>query len=252
MLSGFIEQLLDAPTIPDIRAVFLRAVGHLGFDHFFYAARFMLTVPKVLLRDNPVVFSNLPTELIEQAQKLRDLDQDTWVEWVRNNDGDIAAQDLQDLFGPSRSLALAASHGLGHARIISLRDKVLHSVGAVVVAPHPGADADHLRDCWTRSGREVRVLAWVMHMRIATMQRNLPKVTLTPRQREVLGWRSAGKTVGEIAVILGITAATVEKHMRLAREALGVETTPQAVLKAHVTHQLFQPAEASLTLGGKR
>ncbi|KTF08268.1 hypothetical protein MGSAQ_000238 [marine sediment metagenome] len=52
-------------------------------------------------------------------------------------------------------------------------------------------------------------------------------------------------------MILGITAATVEKHMRLAREALGVETTPQAVLKAHVTHQLFQPAAASLRLGGQ-
>lgn len=251
MLSGLIERLLDAPTIADIRAVFLEAVGQLGYDHALYAARFMLTVPRALLRDNPVVFSNLPPDLIEQAQRLRDLDQDPWVEWVRDNDGDIASDALQDQFGPSRSFGLAAEHGLGHARIISLRDKVLHSVGAVVVMPRQGADAQDLQASWARSGREVRVLSWVMHMRIATMQRNLPKATLTPRQREVLGWRSAGKTVGEIAVILGITAATVEKHMRLAREALGVETTPQAVLKAHVTHQLFQPAAASLRLGGQ-
>ncbi|WP_304613616.1 helix-turn-helix transcriptional regulator [Paracoccus sp. (in: a-proteobacteria)] len=251
MLSGFIERLLDAPTIADIRAVFLEAVGQLGYDHALYAARFMLTVPRALLRDNPVVFSNLPPDLIEQAQRLRDLDQDPWVEWVRDNDGDITSDALQDQFGQSRSLGLAAEHGLGHARIISLRDKVLHSVGAVVVMPRRGADAQDLQASWARSGREVRVLSWVMHMRIATMQRNLPKATLTPRQREVLGWRSAGKTVGEIAVILGITAATVEKHIRLAREALGVETTPQAVLKAHVTHQLFQPAAASLRLGGQ-
>ena len=172
------------------------------------------------MRDNPVVFSNLPPDLIEQAQRLRDLDQDPWVEWVRDNDGDIASDALQDQFGPSRSFGLAAEHGLGHARIISLRDKVLHSVGAVVVMPRRGADAQDLQASWARSGREVRVLSWVMHMRIATMQRNLPKATLTPRQREVLGWRSAGKTVGEIAVILGITAATMEKHRRLAREAL--------------------------------
>lgn len=63
MLSGFIERLLDAPTIADIRAVFLEAVGQLGYDHALYAARFMLTVPRALLRDNPVVFSNLPTLL---------------------------------------------------------------------------------------------------------------------------------------------------------------------------------------------
>lgn len=80
MLSGFIERLLDAPTIADIRAVFLEAVGQLGYDHALYAARFMLTVPRALLRDNPVVFSNLPPDLIEQAQRLRDLDQDPWVE----------------------------------------------------------------------------------------------------------------------------------------------------------------------------
>ena len=38
---------------------------------------------------------------------------------------------------------------------------------------------------------------------------------------------------------MGLTAATVEKHLRLARESMGVETTAQAVLKAAFTNQMF-------------
>lgn len=240
MLSGFIERLLDAATVPEIREVYLDAVAAMGFDHALYAARFMLSVPRGLLRDNPVVFTTLPDDLIARAQQLGDLDNDPWVTWVLQNDGDISARDLQARMGQaSPSLALATQAGLGQAQIISLRDKVLHSVGAVILFPGRGTGPCAHDRLWATKGREARVLSWVMHMRIATMQRTPPPATLTPRQREVLGWRSAGKTVGEIAMILGITPATVEKHMRLAREALGVETTSQAVLKAHVTDQLF-------------
>jgi len=252
MLTGFIERLLDARTVPDIRAVFLEAVQQLGFDHAAYAARFMLSVPKSLMGENPVVFSNLPTDLVAEVRMLPALERDGWIEWALTHDGDIAAQELRDQGRPSPSFALAERHGLAQARIISLRDKVLNSAGAVMVFPFNGAGHADLRDRWQRTGREVRVLSWVLHMRMATMQRHPHGAVLTPRQREVLGWRSAGKTVAEIGVILGITPATVEKHMRLAREALGVETTPQAVLKAHVTHQLVQPVRAGRPAKGSR
>jgi LuxR family transcriptional regulator len=41
---------------------------------------------------------------------------------------------------------------------------------------------------------------------------------------------------------MGLTAATVEKHLRLAREALDVDTTAQAVLKASFQNQIFLTA----------
>ena len=41
------------------------------------------------------------------------------------------------------------------------------------------------------------------------------------------------------AVLMGLTPATIEKHLRLAREALSVETTAQAVLKASFQNQMF-------------
>ncbi len=56
---------------------------------------------------------------------------------------------------------------------------------------------------------------------------------------EALQWVGDGKTAQDIALLMGLTPATVEKHLRLAREALDVETTAQAVLKAAFYNQMF-------------
>ena len=66
-----------------------------------------------------------------------------------------------------------------------------------------------------------------------------PNRTLTRRQREALQWVGDGKTTQDIAQIMGLTQATIEKHLRLARDALNVETTAQAVLKAAFQNQMF-------------
>jgi DNA-binding CsgD family transcriptional regulator len=52
---------------------------------------------------------------------------------------------------------------------------------------------------------------------------------LTPRQREVLHWVSEGKRDSEIAVILGISVRTVEQHVRVCLQNLGVENRAAAV-----------------------
>ena len=52
---------------------------------------------------------------------------------------------------------------------------------------------------------------------------------LTPRQGEVLRWLGEGKRNSEIAVILGISSRTVEKHVEQLFGKLGVETRSAAV-----------------------
>ena len=74
---------------------------------------------------------------------------------------------------------------------------------------------------------------------ILTLPYTAPNRALTSRQREVLEWVGDGKTAQDIGLIMGLTAATVEKHLRLAREALAVDTTAQAVLKAAFANQMF-------------
>ena len=54
-----------------------------------------------------------------------------------------------------------------------------------------------------------------------------------------LEWVGDGKTTQDIALSMGLTSATVEKHPRLVREALSVKTAAQAVLKAALRNQMF-------------
>lgn len=51
---------------------------------------------------------------------------------------------------------------------------------------------------------------------------------LTPRQRECLRAVANHRTYKEVARDLGISDSAVEKHLRSAREKLGVETTAEA------------------------
>jgi LuxR family transcriptional regulator len=78
-----------------------------------------------------------------------------------------------------------------------------------------------------------------VHLKIMTLPVSLPNQALTRRQREALEWVGDGKTMQDIAQIMGLTQATIEKHLRLARETLNVETTAQAVAKAAFQNQMF-------------
>jgi len=59
---------------------------------------------------------------------------------------------------------------------------------------------------------------------------------LTPRQREVLRLIVDGKTMKEIAAVLGLSARTVETHKYQMMEALKVETTAQLIRLAVERH----------------
>lgn len=54
-------------------------------------------------------------------------------------------------------------------------------------------------------------------------------VFLSPRERQILTWVSAGKTYAEISVILSITERTVKFHMSNAMKKLGVNNARHAV-----------------------
>jgi DNA-binding CsgD family transcriptional regulator len=58
----------------------------------------------------------------------------------------------------------------------------------------------------------------------------LSKFGLTPRESHVADWLAVGKTNAEIAVILGASARTIEKHVERVLEKLGVENRTAAAL----------------------
>ena len=82
---------------------------------------------------------------------------------------------------------------------------------------------------------ELQMAAVHMHdavMRSDVISRALRQPKLSAREREVLQWVAAGKTMQDIGDILLISDRTVEVHLRSAREKLGALTTVQAVGRA--------------------
>ncbi len=104
------------------------------------------------------------------------------------------------------------------------------------------ADVDAI---WDRQGDEILAICNMMHLRITHMPFRIARRPLSARQREALEWVAEGKTTQDIATIMGVSPAMVEKHLRLAREALDVETTAHAVAKAAMLNHIFTTQQAA-------
>jgi LuxR family transcriptional regulator len=111
--------------------------------------------------------------------------------------------------------------------------------GAIAMAARHGMSQADVDELWLEHGDVLTVMNNVLHLKILSLPYRAPNRSLTRRQREVLQWVGDGKTTQDIAVLLGLTPATVEKHLRLARQSLSVETTAQAVLKAALNKQMY-------------
>jgi DNA-binding CsgD family transcriptional regulator len=60
---------------------------------------------------------------------------------------------------------------------------------------------------------------------------------LSRRETEVLAWLTEGKTNAEIAIILGTSVRTVDKHLERVFRKLDVETRTAAVARALALQQ---------------
>ena len=100
-------------------------------------------------------------------------------------------------------------------------------------------DQSDIDAVWAEHGSDITLMNNIVHLKILTLPYTAPNRALTPRQVEALEWVGDGKTTQDIAMLMGLTPATVEKHLRLAREALAVETTAHAVMKAVFANQIF-------------
>lgn len=111
--------------------------------------------------------------------------------------------------------------------------------GAMGLTARRGLEQPEVDAIWARHGDEVLAIANMMHLKLTQLPYPVHRRPLTDRQREALEWVADGKTTQDVALLMEISPAMVEKHLRLAREALSVETTAQAVAKASFLNQIF-------------
>ena len=107
------------------------------------------------------------------------------------------------------------------------------------IAAKPGLDQNQVDAIWEEYDHEIEHLCLCFNSCAAQLPQPTKSTDLTDRQFEVLSWVAAGKTSGEIAIILGVSTTAVEKHLQNARRALNVVTSAQAATKAAFLNQLY-------------
>lgn len=241
-------ELTNAKTVEDLWDVHTKHMAAYGFKRLIYAfTRYYSSSAKVAIGDPQdwVLLTNLSSSYVDKFVDDGHYFHGPMIQWALRNDGACSWRWMKEMIGTELEsqkerevIEFNRSYGIATGYTLSFRSVSQRSKGAIALIGDEGMSQDQVDQIWTEHGDELMVLNNVMHLKILALPHSGSR-KLTTRQREVLQWVGDGKTTQDIAILLGLTAATVEKHLRLARESLDVETTAQAVLKAAFYNQMF-------------
>lgn len=168
------------------------------------------------------------------------------VKWALENEGSTSWQIIKDMVSSGvmtkaemRVFEANRDHKVTCGYTISFKSVSPRSKGAIALTGREDMTQDDVDAIWDEHSADLILMNNITHLKIISMPYFGATRGLTKRQLEALHWVGDGKTAADIALLMGLTPATVEKHLRLARNALSVETTAQAVLKAAFQKQMF-------------
>jgi DNA-binding CsgD family transcriptional regulator len=158
----------------------------------------------------------------------------TW-EWVEKayHEKRLTAEEMEAV---RINIQMGVVAGIG----VSFPVTSTRSKGALGLIADKGMSHADVERIFAEKRSEIMAIAHMMHLKIAQLPGAVGRRALTARQREALEWVADGKTMQDVAIRIGVSPAMVEKHLRLAREALDVETTAQAVAKSALMNIIFQ------------
>jgi DNA-binding CsgD family transcriptional regulator len=166
--------------------------------------------------------------------------------WVRENVGACPWDwtSRERAAGRLTEAECKAMDELGSARTragytISFPVGVPRSKGAMGMGAIEGVSQAQLDVHWARYAPQITAIANMGHCHLCQLPLDIPGMTLTGRQREILEWVADGKSLQDVCILTGLSLSTVEKYLRRARDELGVETTAQAVAKVSFFNQLY-------------
>ena len=167
--------------------------------------------------------------------------------WAEHNSGACTWSWVKEAFEAGRLSAEEAeavrhnvAMGIVAGITVSFPEVSARSKGALGLIADPGVTPEAVDTLYADRKDEILAVANMMHLTIVHLPQLSRHRALSPRQREALEWVADGKTTQDVALLMGVSPAMVEKHLRLAREALAVETTAQAVAKGALLNMIFQ------------
>ena len=243
-LVHILSQIADAQEMDVAWAALVRAMNSFGFDRFLYGFTRSNTSHGVGERNDLLLLSNLPEEFLNTyigSGLYLDSAMTTWalhntgaMSWSMMHENRATLNEAQ-----ARVIAFNQQNGITAGYTVSFDHAITRNKSAIALIAPTGVEQREVDEKWEKNGKIIKSVCDVAHLKIASLTWPRRNKTLTARQREALEWVSDGKTTADIAVLMGLTVPTVEKHLRNARETLNAETTAQAIMKAAVQNQIF-------------
>jgi DNA-binding CsgD family transcriptional regulator len=246
LLFEYAERILKCASIEDVWELHLEKMETYGFDRLLYGTTNFRTHGMWGDISDMLLISNHDREVI-----------DTIAHWGVNKKAAVVPREKFDPGAHSwrgfqereaagelteREKDLSALHAkwdISAGYTIWFSETSNRNRSVIGLCAHRGLTQDVVDSLWEEEGRDISLLNNLMHLKISQLPHIGQRNPLTTRQREVLQWVAEGKTIKDISQIMCLSLATVEKHLKLARNTLGVETTVHAVKKASILNQLF-------------
>jgi LuxR family transcriptional regulator len=240
----FVNEITRLGSVEEVWAKHVARMADWGFDRLLYGSTTFRINDGVGDFRDALILTNYPrayTDVYIEQELFRN---SPTVHWAMRETGSRSW---------SAFAADAAEGRLTAEEIRVVAFNQLHGItaGYAISFPKPNARAGHgiglcssilsqseIDALWEARGPTIEAENMVMHLKLCT----LPWVSrrrLSDRQREVLELVADGKTVQDVALVLGRNVATIEKHLRNVRDVMDAETTAQAVLKASMQNQLY-------------
>lgn len=245
-LVNFLKALTNATSIEDLWDLHTRKMATFGFDRLLYGLTNFRTMNSLGDPEDSVILSNHPSAYTKTYIGDGLYRNAPVVDWLLENDGAVSWEIIGKMFmtgeiteAQKKVFAFNQQHKVTAGYSIGFKSISPRTKGAIALTARAGLSQEQVDQIWQKHGDEILVINNVAHLKVISLPYNSPQRSLTKRQREALLWVGDGKTMQDIAILMGLTSATVEKHLRLARQSLSVETTAQAVLKASFQNQMF-------------
>ncbi len=250
--SGFthIDNVLKCTSIQGVWALHIAKMKEFGFDSLLYGSTRFRTDDLFGDLQDSLILTNRSADFFDAYVTSGLFKHAPTASWASSGAGTYSWRDIWDRFNNGElsekermAQEINIKFGILYGYSISFSGVDVRSKCLIGLCARNGLSQDNVDALWQKNGHEIVTFNNVMHLKLSNLPHTGQRRSLTTRQRQVLEMIADGKTTREIAVLLDLKPVTVEKHLKLAREVFGVETTAQAVQKAALLNLLFLPKD---------
>ena len=242
-----LNQIAAASSIDDAWGLATRHFGAMGFQRVNYGFTRFRNLKTIGDPDDALFLSTCEADYVKRYFRGGFYAKTPVFRWAERSSGACTWTWVKEAYeagrlSPEEAEAVRQNAGIGVTAGISISFPEVspRSKGAMGLIADAGLSHVDVDSIFATRREEIMAVANMMHLTIVHLPQLSRHRALSPRQREALEWVADGKTTQDVALLMGVSPAMVEKHLRLAREALAVETTAQAVAKGAMLNMIFQ------------